>query len=357
MNLKLTKAAFYPVKGSVYMGLRYRKSFHLGGGVRINLSKSGVGYSWGGKGFRVSKTAKGTTRRTASIPGTGISYVKETGKRKGNSANRDSANSPQPSPAMENSNYYDTENIQNNVASEMVSAGLEDILETASQSLKWDKFANPGFWVTLVFGFAYPLFLIFTAVFAALKIYIHKKGTILLDYNIDTEEQSDIDKRMNPMIKIAECDKVWRILQTSKVIDKKYSSGASNTVNRSICKTATKPPFPFKTNLPVASFKTGKETLLFLPDKLFIMQGSKIGALNYSDISASIHTTRFVESEAVPKDAQVVGETWKYVNKTGGPDKRFSDNKKLPICLYGKLELTSASGLNTVILFSNPNLQ
>lgn len=60
------------------MGVRFRKSMKLPGGVRVNASKSGIGYSYGGKGFRVTKTAKGTTRTTASIPGTGISYVEET---------------------------------------------------------------------------------------------------------------------------------------------------------------------------------------------------------------------------------------------------------------------------------------
>ena len=95
--------------------------------------------------------------------------------------------------------------------------------------------------------------------------------------------------------------------------------------------------------------------MLFLPDKLFIIQGSKIGALNYFDITTDAHTTRFIESEGVPKDAQIVGQTWKYVNKSGGPDKRFKDNRQLPICLYGELELSSVSGLNTVIMYSNPN--
>ena len=61
------------------MGFRYRKSINLGGGFRIHLSKSGVGYSLGVKGFRVTKTASGRTRRTYSIPGTGISYVDESG--------------------------------------------------------------------------------------------------------------------------------------------------------------------------------------------------------------------------------------------------------------------------------------
>ena len=63
------------------MGLRVRKSFKVGG-VRVNLSKSGIGYSVGTKGYRITKTANGKTRRTASIPGTGISYVSESGSSK-----------------------------------------------------------------------------------------------------------------------------------------------------------------------------------------------------------------------------------------------------------------------------------
>lgn len=41
------------------MGIRFRKSFNLGGGFRVNVSKSGIGYSWGTKGFRYTKTARG----------------------------------------------------------------------------------------------------------------------------------------------------------------------------------------------------------------------------------------------------------------------------------------------------------
>lgn len=50
------------------MGLRFRKSIKLGGGFRLNLSKSGVGYSWGTKGFRISKSAKGRTRKNFLSP-------------------------------------------------------------------------------------------------------------------------------------------------------------------------------------------------------------------------------------------------------------------------------------------------
>lgn len=338
------------------MGFRYRKSINLGGGFRINLSKSGIGYSWGVKGYRVTKTAKGTTRRTASIPGTGISYVHETGKNKSGSLGRGgNPVNQQPVQTIDN-NHYDTQNIVNNVATAMVSEGLEDMLASASKALKLNKLSTIGLWITVILGCAYPIMFFFAANFLALKIYVKTKGTIDLDYSIDDDQQSAVDERMRPMIRIAGCDKVWRIMQTSKVIDKKYASGASTTVNRTACKATIKAPFPFKANVPVAAFKAGKETLLFLPDKLFIMQGSKIGALNYSDIDINAHATRFHESQSVPKDTQVVGQTWKYVNKSGGPDKRFKDNKSIPICLYGELELRSTSGLNTVIMFSNPNI-
>lgn len=59
------------------MGIRFRKSINLGKGFKASLSKSGVGFSWGFKGFRITKTAKGAIRTTASLPGTGLSYSKE----------------------------------------------------------------------------------------------------------------------------------------------------------------------------------------------------------------------------------------------------------------------------------------
>lgn len=84
------------------MGLRFRKSIGSKG-VRINISKSGVGYSVGGKGFRVTKTAKGTTRQTLSIPGTGISYVTETSN-KSNASIGGNVNST--SSSFRNSTYF-----------------------------------------------------------------------------------------------------------------------------------------------------------------------------------------------------------------------------------------------------------
>jgi tetratricopeptide (TPR) repeat protein len=61
------------------MGIRYRKSISIGGGVRLNLSKSGVGASFGVPGLRYSVSGNGRARRTMSIPGTGIYSVTSMG--------------------------------------------------------------------------------------------------------------------------------------------------------------------------------------------------------------------------------------------------------------------------------------
>lgn len=63
------------------MAMRFRKSFGKGP-FRVTVSKSGVSTSVGGKGFRVTKKAGGGVRTTTSIPGTGISYTQDYGKKR-----------------------------------------------------------------------------------------------------------------------------------------------------------------------------------------------------------------------------------------------------------------------------------
>lgn len=73
--------------GGIKMGWRYRKSINMGKNFRLNLSKSGIGWSTGFKGFRYTKKANGGTRTTNTISGTGVSYVKDSPDKSKNTAN------------------------------------------------------------------------------------------------------------------------------------------------------------------------------------------------------------------------------------------------------------------------------
>jgi hypothetical protein len=80
-----------------------------------------------------------------------------------------------------------------------------------------------------------------------------------------------------------------------------------------------------------------------------------IGAVPYSDLVAREGFTRFVEDGSAPADGTRVGTTWRYVAKNGGPDRRFNNNRQLPVMLYGELGLTSQSGVKELFHCSVPD--
>ena len=53
--------------------MRFQKSIRIAPGIRINLSKSGVGVSVGPKGLNVGVDGKGRRYSSVGIPCTGIS--------------------------------------------------------------------------------------------------------------------------------------------------------------------------------------------------------------------------------------------------------------------------------------------
>jgi hypothetical protein len=86
--------------------------------------------------------------------------------------------------------------------------------------------------------------------------------------------------------------------------------------------------------------------LYFLSQQTFALVDIRNITLDYNPIS-------FIEEEAVPTDAELIGHTWKKVNKDGSPDRRFADNYQIPILKYGDFRLTSPSGLNEAYMISN----
>ena len=73
------------------MGFRFRKRVKILPGLWLNLSKSGVSTSIGGKGLTVN-LKNGKTKTTVGLPGTGLSYSQTTsGNPEGPESSRKSA--------------------------------------------------------------------------------------------------------------------------------------------------------------------------------------------------------------------------------------------------------------------------
>lgn len=337
------------------MGFRYRKSINLGGGFRINLSKSGVGYSWGTKGYRITKTASGKTRRTYSIPGTGLSYVSETGQNRYSQRNRSQNNAPGYRPTTTEPAYqqpFGEQRIESAEIKNFQSAEFGNITSAIERTLKMNKWGTILLWCALL-ALGNPAFILLPIVGGVLKVMARSKGAVNLEYDFDAEKEEEHDRRVGAWIILAEGAKEWQVLTETYNSNTKVHAGAGRSLNRVPCTIKKTSPYYLKTNVDLIQIKLKKETLLILPDKVFIIRGTKVGAVNYDDLQIQVSSINFVESEPVPKDAQVIGQTWQFVNKNGTPDKRYKNNRQLPICLYGVVKLRSASGINVEMHVSN----
>lgn len=324
------------------MGLRFRKSVNLGGGFRVNLSKSGVGYSWGVPGYRITKTAKGNTRKTYSIPGTGLSYVDEKGKGKGNQKYPSNDTSPQEI-IMNDIESADIENYQ--------PIEYQEFLNSIRKIIILNKIST---WLCLTILFAsYPFFGVTAIIGILLKVYVRSFGRINLDYKLDNYYIENYQNMIKAWNELNSSNKLWQIIQSGNVTNKKVHAGASTLINRIQCTIKSSKPFYLKSDIDMTQLNLKGESLIFMPDKILVVKGSKIGAINYGDIDINVDDVIFIEDEKVPKDAIIVGYTWQKVNKDGSPDKRYKENRQLPRCKYGTIEIRSKSGLNILLHCSN----
>ena len=341
------------------MGFRYRNSINLGGGFKINLSKSGIGYSWGTKGFRVTKTARGTTRRTYSIPGTGISYVDETGSRNRNrNSQRNNRSIPQRSrqqyqPQPQQQINAHVRNIESAEISQFKAAEEGTISDALERTIRLNWIGN-----LLLFGivlaFVHPALVLVPIVGIILKIAAHTAGRVDLEYSFDAEKQDEHSRRIDAWQLLVEGDKEWQVLSEQFNSNTKVNAGAGRNLKRVECKIKKGHPYYIRTNVDTIEIRLhNKESLIILPDKVFFVRKRKVGMIDYSDFRINVSSVRFVERDGVPKDAQVVGQTWQYVNRNGTPDQRFKNNKQIPVCLYGQVFLRSSSGLNVELQISN----
>ena len=346
------------------MGFRYRKSINLGGGFRINLSKSGIGYSWGTKGYRVTRTARGTTRRTYSIPGTGLSYTQESGR---------GTNNRRSNPTRSRQNNPSLRQRENDYRQQPINSGYEPAREIASGNIEQFQSAEAtnivssihrtialDFWGTiLIIGILLmvfnPLFVVLPVAGVTMKILAHTVAVVDLEYSFDAEAEEEHNRRMDAWTILAEGDKEWQITSEQFNSNTKAHAGANRSINRIPCTIKKGRPFYIKTNVDSIEIKLKNETLIILPDKVFVIRGKKVGLVDYKDFSISVSSSNFRENEKVPGDARVVGSTWQFVNANGTPDRRYKNNRQIPICLYGTVRLYSAggAGINVELMTSN----
>lgn len=347
------------------MGIYIRTSVTVGP-FRFNFSKSGISASAGIKGLRVGTGPRGNY---VSVGRGSLSYratVPVTDNARSGTG-EDSLMPPQYDIPMPPAGSVGP-------MIEIASAPPSAMQDSSSAALLAElngKHRRPSYWIwTAIVSFLFlivtrdtlPPWGLWSAVTAllALTAYVAVRDevakTVVLGYELDSATEEAYQGVLLAFTRIQGCHRIWRITSSGRVNDIKYHAGAGSLVTRVGAAFRHGLPPRVKSNIDVAVATSGKSSLYFMPDRILIYAGGEIGAISYSALELDIGQKRFVEDGSVPSDAQIVDRTWQYVNKKGGPDRRFKNNRQLPVALYEEVLFRSASGLNELFQLSKTDV-
>src|SRR5437868_3375589 len=335
------------------MGWYLRKSFGFGP-LRLNLSKSGLGASVGVRGARIGIGPRGNYVRLGRG---GLYYQRYF--RTAQETSRPA--SPIVEPALASP------------AAQIVTADVSQLKDSTAETLLQElteKHNQPRMAPIFAFAFVIATVLMLSVhlsiwimlLFAGLFIYAHaelvrsdqEKKVTVLNYGLDNEAKSRYVGFLKVLQSFADSARMWRVDSEEFSRDVKYTAGAKRLMNRRPISLRLAAPEYVETNLAVWKLALGTQDLYFFPDRVLVYDGSRVGAVSYNNLTIGLDQVRFFESDGVPSDSQVLGHTWQYVNKKGGPDRRFAHNPEIPIVQYAELWIHSSSGMNFVMQCSSP---
>lgn len=172
-----------------------------------------------------------------------------------------------------------------------------------------------------------------------------------VDLDLSEEEKGCYEEFCQKFEILLTSDKVWRVNSSER------TSRIKSSAQYSVIRTATSigvGVFNYiKSQYDVPIINDGTVQLYFYPKFLIAATSSSaFSVVPYSSVSLNGLRRLFNENEAPPADSKHLGYTWKYINKSGGPDKRFSDNRQIPVMEYGDLTIDYTVN-SSRFLFSN----
>jgi len=194
--------------------------------------------------------------------------------------------------------------------------------------------------------------LAFTVLIRWLRRLDKERFEMELHYDMDPQFHQVYEQFGAHFARFSGSAKIWQYLNAQQTSDYKRNAGAGKLIKRTSLRGVftNKSPLPyFITNVSTPCLKLSNLEFYFLPERLLIKEGNTFAAVFYKNLRITGYTTRFIENEWLPPDAQVIDQTWRYVNKRGGPDRRFNNNRQIPVCAYSEYTMTSDTGIYEVI--------
>jgi len=369
------------------MSWRFRQSFTVIPGLRLNLSKSGLSASIGGAPLTLNIGPNGWAG-TVAIPGTGISYRHHfpNGADGSSGFEQPLGISPKPyrlpSPAPTPSRYINAAPIQ-----EIHSASTELLTSTTLKELKalvksaymqrqeinsdldssrttkveyqakfdsWEQ----GFLLKKVFKKAFAQrkenYEIETAKVDELEQQL-KLSTISTQIEIESEQSEKYFRLRDEFASLCDCAAIWDV-KTRQATDKFHErTTADQKLERERVRFTLGRCDLLEWDQDVPRLRNAKGGDLFLYPGFILYRAASeaFSLIEYQEVTGKSLNVSFQEEQGVPADAKIIGKTWAKANRDGSRDRRFANNYEIPIALYGSMALKSDNGLWEEFHFSN----
>lgn len=340
------------------MSFYIRKSLKAGP-FRVNLSKSGIGLSTGIPGFRIGTGPRGNYVHMGRH---GV-YYRTTLNGRGRAGTPGQAPTPTPpgdlSPSgviMEDCTGATTFEMARSSPSELLSQ-----LNTAAQAPRRALVAGLVLGVISLALLAVPAVGVPAILATVVGVWwLHQRDearrSVVVFYDVNDHSAASYQRFIDSFGRVGASQRAWHVTASGAVVTThqyKVNAGASSVVNRIVAQPCMNGPAILKTNIAVPALETRARGVYFLPDRMLVRDGKRFAEVEYGTVAAAAGDQRFIEDGRVPGDSEVVGTTWKYVNVKGGPDRRYKDNRQLPVLRYGETTLTAPNGFIAIWQFSN----
>ncbi len=369
------------------MSWRFRKSFKVLPGVRLNISRHGMSTTLGSGAFSLNVGPRGVYRNV-NIPGTGFSLRERLDQPRPHGLNtgpskRGGASLPPPlakpqlssarSPATEihsaNTELLNSQSMEQlrsllkdayeerNVLAKEISTAIQEANTRRTRYEKWER----GFLMKRICKQAFAARKEASETAAAKLEELQEQlrlTTLATEIEIEGEQAETYCQMRDAFAALSGCQKIWNVL-TEQVIDRiKERSTHNKTITRNpvVFSLTSCDLIQWEPKVPHLPNHTGGDMYIYPGFILYRASKQAFALIDFRDVTLTFVSMRFTEIGTIPSDSQVVGHTWAKCNKDGSPDRRFQGNHQIPIAHYGELLFVSPNGLDVRYLCSDAAL-
>jgi len=339
------------------MGVYLRTSLRAGP-FRFNLSRSGIGISVGVPGFRIGTSPRGNYVRLGKSSG----YFATTSARARQHGSGTEV-APPARPALPLNDPVVLQELDGVPVRQLVAASPSDVvvqIQQASRRRRLWPYAAVALASLVVLIRPVGLILLLPGVAGILWLGLRDRSrrTVVVFYEVGDEPAARFSQLVATHEQLSQAHRSWIVEARADLAtahQRKVHAGATALNRRGDAATSTSGPPVLATNIAVPGLTSKQRSVYFLPDRLLLREGKNYADLPYSGLRVEVTDQRFIEDGHVPRDARQVDTTWQYANVRGGPDRRYKNNRQLPVMLYGRLTLSNPDGFLTVWDFSRPD--